>query len=670
MTSENDTLLSNGLLIKTPEIPWCFDLILYYKSNEDDDQARTILEQLETYSKFSFYINGVVTCLLASFGLLGNLMFVYQIHKSRYFSRRLAFHLSALCVWDMALLLCCLLTYGIVSLHYGIIPIVGIVAYLLYFFQPFASLCVTASIWQVVVISLERYTAVSKPLEQRTRNAQFSVRAICSGIALGAFLLNMASLPFERQLTPCYEFTQEGFVDNTMIAQEDIVNNQYYAILVHLIPDIIFRAPTPIVLIAILTVRTLTICSRRTVGGQIIQSRRSVHYMLTILNIKFIMCNTLYVFNTILVEVIGFGGKTSSQQTELEMEQYIRSLYLTDFSNLLLAFHSATNWLIFYHWPKLGSSKKYSTLTITSSSSNSKSTAIDRNAAELLLSKFSAQKYKISSDILLALCKDSPTMSSQLMGRELTTSNTVESANSTTTTAASRAAQIERQQQQQAQLHKHAVELATVIEEVLFALTSKGFSIVEWRELCRQIGYKHQYVGNYCGAEQWKMVRDILVASMNQTGSKWYGSKVHQIGAQNLQKTMMKVFNYALREMKSGALCAMVDASHQQIRAFKTPEMNNNNPVNRVGTMAAASTINFASSAIGTKRTPRKDVGSWRPHRESLKAVDSFGNCSLDSATLESPTVHSRSRTILSRFSFLTTSSCSNGEAMLEKNVY
>src|SRR4051812_3288374 len=78
--------------------------------------------------------------------------------------------------------------------------------------------------------NLFRYTAVSKPLEQRTRNAQFSVRAICAGIALGAFLLNMVVVPFERTLSECYEFTQNGFDSNIMIAQEEIVNNQYYAI--------------------------------------------------------------------------------------------------------------------------------------------------------------------------------------------------------------------------------------------------------------------------------------------------------------------------------------------------------------------------------------------------------------------------------------------------------
>lgn len=86
--------------------------------------------------------------------------------------------------------------------------------------------------------------------------------------------------------------------------------------------------------------------------------------------------------------------------------------------------------------------------------------------------------------------------------------------------AESKAAQIERQQQQQAELHKNAIVLGNVIEEVLFALTSKGFSIIEWRELCRNIGYKYHYINMFCNAEQWKLVRDVLVGSMS-SGTKW-----------------------------------------------------------------------------------------------------------------------------------------------------
>lgn len=62
------------------------------------------------------------------------------------------------------------------------------------------------------------------------------------------------------------------------------LNYYHYDILVvHLIPDIVFRAPTPIILIAILTVRTLQICARRTVGHNTIQqARRNIPYMLTV----------------------------------------------------------------------------------------------------------------------------------------------------------------------------------------------------------------------------------------------------------------------------------------------------------------------------------------------------------------------------------------------------
>ncbi|KAI6191296.1 G-PROTEIN-RECEP-F1-2 domain-containing protein [Aphelenchoides bicaudatus] len=631
MDVENDTAMSDNLLLNAPELPWCFDIMVYYKSlAEDDEQARNVLEQLETYSKFSFIINGITTCLLAIFGLLGNLLFVYQIHKSRFFSKRLAFHLSMLSFYDGVLIVCCLLTYGITSLFHGIIPIVGRTAYLLYFFQPFASLCVLGGIWQVLAITIERYTAVSKPLEQRTRTGKFSVRAICSGIFMGAFLLNMFVVPFERKFIDCYEFTQDGFETNTMLTQEEIVNNQYYAILVHLIPDIIFRAPTPIIIIAILTVRTILLYSKRSVGSQIIQTRRNVPYMLTLLNIKFILCNTLYLFNTILMEVLGYGGKTSSQQTELEMEQYIRSLYLTDFSNLLLAIHSATNWLIFYHWPRIGNHKKYSTLTISNSSTSSKTISIDQNAAELLLSKFSAQKYKISTDILLALCNDSPSMAAQIMGKEILSPDEKP-------VELSRAAQIERQQKQQAELHKHAITLANIIEEVLFSLTSKGFSIMEWRELCRTIGYKYHTINMYCNVEQWKLVRDVLVASMS-SGSKWHGSKVHnQIGVVNLQKTMLKC----------GALCGMVDISNQQIRSARNQDGSFKNGLGRMGSIMSTAVV--ASSTLANQ--PRKESSKNGTIRSTLKTADSFGNESFDS-TLDSPTIHANSG-FLSRFNFL-----------------
>lgn len=58
----------------------------------------------------------------------------------------------------------------------------------------------------------------------------------------------------------------------------------HFVSVVHLIPDLIFRCPFPIVLVAVLTVRTMQLCRKRTVGTNLIQlrHRRNVPFMLTV----------------------------------------------------------------------------------------------------------------------------------------------------------------------------------------------------------------------------------------------------------------------------------------------------------------------------------------------------------------------------------------------------
>uniref|UniRef100_A0A7E4VHC9 G_PROTEIN_RECEP_F1_2 domain-containing protein n=1 Tax=Panagrellus redivivus TaxID=6233 RepID=A0A7E4VHC9_PANRE len=542
-----------------PPVPhWCFDFMVFYRSF-NDTQSKIIVQDLEDYSKFSFIANGLVTTLLAMFGLAGNILLVHQIQHTRYFSRRLACHLAMLCCWDMALLLSCLLTYGISCLYYGIIPFVGVVAYLLFIFQPFASFCTTGTIWQVLAITVERYMAVSRPLEQRTRNAQFSVRAICATVVVVAFILNMTPMIFEHELTDCYEIRSPdpnslsrniSYNIKTMIIPKPVIYIQVYAILVHLLPDIIFRAPTPIIVIAILTVRTLQICSNRMIGMQTIHARRNVPYMLTILNIKFILCNTLYMFNTILMEVLGYGGKVSSTQTELEVRQYLQSLYLTDFSNMLLAIHSATNWLIFYHWPTFGKTKKYSNMTLTSSAS--KTQVIDTDTALSLLSKFSANKNRICTDALTELCVNAPGIAIALLGAEAGQCRTREAF------------------VQHIRIQKGGAIMADVIEEILLAFTQKHMSTTDIGELCRDIGYKYYMVHTHIGASQYRFIRQKLAELISQSNyPKTYKSnKVYHSNSANTQETeknaFQRIFNFALREMKAGVTSAEVDVTRAQ----------------------------------------------------------------------------------------------------------
>uniref|UniRef100_A0A915P4A7 G_PROTEIN_RECEP_F1_2 domain-containing protein n=1 Tax=Meloidogyne floridensis TaxID=298350 RepID=A0A915P4A7_9BILA len=594
ISNENNlnNLTKNSIFMEEPPVEaWCFDLLLFYRSLGDDDpQAKKMLAELEAYERFSFVVNGLITCLLVSFGLIGNALFVYQLHnKSNHFSRRLAKHLTALCIWDIALLCCCLCSYGIICMCLGILPFVGVTAYLLYLFQPFA----------ILAITIERHKAVSRPLEQRTRKGQFSLRSIFSCIVFGAFALNFLAVPFERALIDCYEFRSNGFEVRTMIVQRELVNNQYYAILSHLIPDLIFRAPTPIVIIAILTVRTLQIASaQRTVGHQqIIPQRqralgRNFENYLFALGISYLnLVLTLYLFNTILMEVMGYGGKTSSQQTELEMEQYISSLYLTDFSNMLLAIHSATNCL---------------TLSASSRADWLRGSApIDSTSAEQALNKFRELKNEICADILSSLCNTCSSIGNalgidKLQNRPITPQLFL---NNT-------------------ELLQHTNLLGNIIESVLIPLArpnSEENDIIEWRDFCRQIGYQYAQINGCLNAEQWKIVRWKLVLALsgnrtrsiqiderllinngsinnsllkNNKENNTIGQKKRKIWHQfsspsenknnkttltttpttpssitpnNHQKALVRTFNCTLREMKNGALCAFVDSSQRQM---------------------------------------------------------------------------------------------------------
>ncbi|WKY16159.1 hypothetical protein Q1695_001109 [Nippostrongylus brasiliensis] len=291
-----------------------------------------------------------------------------------------------ICIWDSLYLLACLATYGVPSLLYGMIPVYGIMAYILFLLQPFASFCVSCTIWQVFAITLERYLAVSKPLEQRALTARFGAGWLCATIVIGAFVLNLLPVPFERQLVPCFEIVGSNLRNHTLLKPFDDSNSRLYRFVVHFFPDLIFRAPLPIIFIGTLTVRTIHACNQRNVASAHLtpQMSRNIPLRLYLLNFKFILCNTLYMFNTILLELLGYGESVESNEEGL-IDRYMNSFYLTDASNMLLVLHSATNWLLFYRFPMMSRKRRrFASITLTSSY---RSVPVKPRVAELVLRK-------------------------------------------------------------------------------------------------------------------------------------------------------------------------------------------------------------------------------------------------------------------------------------------
>ncbi|CEF63591.1 G protein-coupled receptor, rhodopsin-like family and GPCR, rhodopsin-like, 7TM domain-containing protein [Strongyloides ratti] len=575
-SEKNDLISFDYIENITSTMDWCFNIIAYYETSDSNaSDVIDVLNSLYTYSSFSFWINGVATSVLTIFGLIGNIFLFHQIRSKNCFSSRLSGHLIMLCIWDIALLLCCEVTYGVSSLYYGMTPFYGIIAYILYFFTPTASFCITGSIWQVLVVTTERYIAVSRPLERRTQKFYFPLKLLCFIIILGSVVLNFTTAPFEKSLKECYEFTSHGFAFNTQIVPSDIERNRLYAILVHLIPDIFFRAPLPIIAIAVLTIKTLHLCKKRRVGQQIInkKTKKNVPFMLTILNVKFVCCNTFYMFNTILMEVLGFGSKTgsSSSDDQVDIKQYTTSLYLTDLSNFLLALHGATNWLIFYNWPTfINNLKKHSKdrkTTHTISSTSLKESLINKEILDEIIQEWNNKGLNVSIELVKKFLNEKPKL----------LNNSIEYEN----------------------INQIGEKVYNIIDKFLEILSSDEGTLEDLAKYCKYIGSTYYKINYYTNADILKTMRNYLCEVLlsnpentipeihNTINLKKKNKLLNDLPQSNflLEKYCHKLFNFAIREMKSGAICAAVEAQRIPVKNCCTDrpllqyEFNNNEKI-------------------------------------------------------------------------------------------
>ncbi|GMT34634.1 hypothetical protein PFISCL1PPCAC_25931, partial [Pristionchus fissidentatus] len=425
----------------SPTIPndtlWCFDMELYYNSLQNEESRRDVMTmQINQYKNFSYRVNGVLTLVLVLFGFFGTYLLMSQIRNSRLFSRRLSIHMAMLCLWDTLMLTSCLLTYCIPSLIYQITPFYGSIAYILYIFQPVASACVMAGIWQVLVIALERYLAVTRPLEQRTRKAQFGLRSICIAIVICATTLNVIPVPFDRALVPCFELTDTATVNFYTLLRpyDDDPLRQKIAAALRFLPDLLFRAPLPIIIIAVLTVKTIRVCRDRASAHNTMNPNRprimrsTIPLRLSLLSFKFILCNSLYMFNSALMDVLGIGheGSADSESNNDAVDTYWNSFYLSDASNVLLVLHSATNWIVFYHWPHLKMTTRQDKASQRSTNSTyttytSYAREMNPSIAVTVLKRFIPAKERIGAEIITTLCMEIPRISELVTGNPLFT---------------------------------------------------------------------------------------------------------------------------------------------------------------------------------------------------------------------------------------------------------
>ncbi|CAI4228765.1 unnamed protein product [Auanema sp. JU1783] len=524
-----------------PEMDWCFDIEVYYSSSAGH-LAVPMAKSFKEYKNFSYRYNGVITMTLVTLGLTGSILLLIQIYGSRVFSKRLAVHLGMICIWDSLYLLSCLATYGIPSFIYGMPPTYGTMAYILFILQPFASFCVSCTIWQVLAIAVERYWAVTKPLEQRTRKAKFGVFWICACIIIGASVLNLLPIPFERFLVPCFEIKptkQSRYRLSTLLKPYNSTSSRQYKFVVHFLPDIIFRAPLPIIILTVLTIKTIIVCNQRTVGNLHINAhmKRNIPLRLSLLNFKFILCNMLYMFNTLLLELLGYG-ETVEDPADGDIDRFMNTYYLTDASNLLLVIHSTTNWLLFYHWPSFNKQRQsLKSVTITTS----KNLFVRPRVADYVIKSISSIRSSLGTDIIITLCNEYSQLSEAFIGsQELS----IEHPN----------------------IKIIGDRVGLFIEQVLRWISNKGRGD-NIREMGRRLGEANFYSNVHFTVEEWKDVRTTVVSIIVKYTLRDQGFKSMGCTPYEINDMLTRAFNLVLSEMRNGTLCAAVEANMKTYRS-------------------------------------------------------------------------------------------------------
>ena len=89
------------------------------------------------------------------------------------------------------------------------------------------------------------------------------------------------------------------------------------------------------------------------VDTETVKREKHISFMLTVLNIKYVACNSLFMLTTLLEIVRGDAKPGEQGLVDVDdgwWNMYIFTLFLTDMSNLLCVLHCATNWMLFYHW--------------------------------------------------------------------------------------------------------------------------------------------------------------------------------------------------------------------------------------------------------------------------------------------------------------------------------
>ena len=211
------------------------------------------IHQPQDMGLFYFTINVLVDGALCLLGYLGNILIVIILRKDGVRTSNSVF-LQTLAVTDS-----CYLTYALLYLVlHSVYPYVGqlevfytISDHLVAWVMPFAWTSMTASIWMVMVVALDRYIVVAFPFKASSWCTPARARRVSVGVVLAAIAFNLVRWPRYYFVS----FKSKTFTNATFLSHltEDIPgwNKTLYRDIYHIALTYIFIFITPLSIISV-----------------------------------------------------------------------------------------------------------------------------------------------------------------------------------------------------------------------------------------------------------------------------------------------------------------------------------------------------------------------------------------------------------------------------------
>ena len=295
--------------------------------------------RLEVNRTFRMTVDIFIVGFLSVFGLIGNALSIAVLRRDRDKKNMTNWLLQTLALADCLYLIACIffqVIKGIKDITDWCPGLNKVFPYMEPYIWAFASISQTITVWLVMLVTVDRYIAVCKPLKTQLRTIQRAKMAVAVVIALG-ILYNIPRF-LERQIIistdPCTGLT---VVKSRKTA---LRQNMLYFLIYKTIMYFVFRTIGPLIILVGLNLRLIKALQEvRRKHRDLTKSNRhreNITLMLVVVVSVFIICEIPDLTLRIVFSLISFI------KVDITTLRYFNCI-----TNALLTVNSSTNFLIY-----------------------------------------------------------------------------------------------------------------------------------------------------------------------------------------------------------------------------------------------------------------------------------------------------------------------------------